>query len=114
MRSRVTAGACSYWLKHLIEPRGLALREREHLLPVRLGVEQLLRGLAARARHDVVAVGLRILLIALAVLVGLDRIALRILHRLRHHDLLEPDADDVDAHVVAVERVLRASPWHDR
>ena len=97
-------------LEHLIEPRSLALGERQHLLAIGLRIEQLLRGLAARPRHDIVLVALGVLLIALAVLVRFDRIALRVLHRLGHHDLLQRHADDAYPHVVGIERALQSRP----
>ncbi len=94
-------------VQDLIESRGVALRDRQHLQAIGLRIEEILGGLAARTRHDIVAIGFRILLIALPVLIRLDGVALRILDGLGNDDVVQLHADDVDAQVVVIERLLQ-------
>src|SRR5882762_10083310 len=106
MRSRVTAGECSYcsrtWSNRDVSPFATA-KQLQDAEAYRL---QVLRGFAPGPRQHVVAVQFRLLLIALPVLVRLDRIALRVLHRLGNVHVREVDGKDANAHVVPIQRAL--------
>src|SRR6185436_9081003 len=60
--------------EHLLEARRLALGIGDHALLVALGLLLQARRRAARARNDIVGIGLAFVLLAFTVLAGLDRV----------------------------------------
>ena len=89
-RSRVTPGAFWYSARICAEARRVALGALHDLACSRRLPDQARRH-AARLRHDVVGVGLALVLLPLAVLAGLDRVVERGLHLLRRLHALQGD-----------------------
>jgi hypothetical protein len=91
MRWRVTSGALAVLGEHLAEARGLALGRGDHALLVAVGFLHQAGGRTFGLRDHVVGVGLAFVLLALAVLAGLDRIVEGGLHLLGRLGVLHRD-----------------------
>ena len=105
MRSRVTCGACWYSASTELEALRIALGLGHDARLVAFGLLLQARGRTDGARNDVVGIGLRLVLGALALLAGLEHVVEGGLHLLgrAHAALLQVDAHDFDADLVAVQ-----------
>src|SRR6185503_15102859 len=96
--------------EHLLEARRLALGIGDHALLVALGLLLQARRRAARARHHIVRIGLALVLLAFAVLAGLDRVVERGLYLLGRLRVLDRDRAHRNAGAVAIVDLLHEIP----
>ena len=88
---------------------GLALGEIDHLGLVGLGVLANAFGFAARARQNVVGVGLRLVARALLVGAGALHVVESVDHRQRRLDALQLHLSDLNARLFGIEQRLQQS-----
>ena len=102
----MTPGAFWYSTRIRLEALGVALRALLDLGPVAVRFLEQPRRVAARARHDVVRVGLALVLQSLAILACLDGVVERGLHLVGRLHVLQRDLLHEHAGAVAVEVLL--------